>query len=126
MTHRFRFAVAVLLVATAAAAAPAGKSAKPPRTKSRPMTPEQRAIHALNRLTFGQRPGDVQKVMAIGVEKWIELELHPEQIDDKALDARIAPFRTVRMQTAQLIENFPPQQVLRAVQNGKFPMPSQP
>ncbi|MFZ0143842.1 MAG: DUF1800 family protein, partial [Candidatus Sulfotelmatobacter sp.] len=38
---------------------------------------ERRSLHALNRLTFGPRPGDVQQVMAIGVERWIDLQLHP-------------------------------------------------
>ena len=40
---------------------------------------QRRALHALNRLTFGPRPGDVQQVMAMGVEQWIELQLHPEK-----------------------------------------------
>ena len=47
---------------------------------------QRRALHALNRLTFGPRPGDVQQVMAIGVEQWIDLQLHPEKIDDSALE----------------------------------------
>jgi len=130
MTRWLRLAVASLLVfSTAAFAAPAGRnSTKPVRTKThaKPMTETQRAIHALNRLTFGPRPGDVQKVMAMGVDKWIDQQLQPDQIDDKALDSRLGPFRTVRMQTAQLIQNFPPQQMLRAVQSGRAPMPSDP
>ena len=48
---------------------------------------QKRALQALNRLTFGPRPGDVERVMAIGVDKWIDQQLHPEKIDDRALDA---------------------------------------
>ena len=48
---------------------------------------EKRALQALNRLTFGPRPGDVQQVMAMGVDQWIELQLHPGKIDDSALNA---------------------------------------
>src|SRR5579862_7945925 len=47
-----------------------------------------RALHALNRLTFGPRPGEVDKVLAKGVDSWIEDQLHPESIDDGALGAR--------------------------------------
>ena len=52
---------------------------------------QKRAVHALNRLAFGPRPGDLQQVMAIGVDRWIDLQLHPEKISDGALEARLAP-----------------------------------
>jgi uncharacterized protein (DUF1800 family) len=85
---------------------------------------QRRAQHALNRLTFGPRPGDVQRVIAIGVDKWIDLQLHPERIDDTALDTRLEPFRTLRMDTKELAENFPDGQEIKQVMNGKRPMPS--
>ena len=86
----------------------------------------QRALHAFNRLTFGPRPGDVEKVESMGVDKWIELQLHPEKIDNAALDARLAPFRTLKMDSREMVENFPPNQVLKAVSEGKMSMPSDP
>ena len=86
----------------------------------------KRALHALNRLTFGPRPGDVDRVVAMGVDKWIELQLHPEKIDDTALEARLAPYRTLRMNTKEIVENFPPPQLIEAVAHGKEPMPSDP
>src|SRR5438874_3932629 len=52
------------------------------------MDEQKRALHALNRLAFGPRPGDVERVTAIGVDKWIDQQLHPEKIDDRAIDAR--------------------------------------
>ena len=59
------------------------------KKKSRGRMDEQkRAVHALNRLTFGARPGDLERVTQLGVDKWIELQLHPEKIDDSALDAQ--------------------------------------
>jgi uncharacterized protein (DUF1800 family) len=85
---------------------------------------QKRALHALNRLTFGPRPGDVQLVMEIGVDKWIDLQLHPEKIDDSALDARLEPFRTTRMSSKELAQNFPDGQEINQVMNGKKPMPS--
>ncbi|HKW26368.1 MAG TPA: DUF1800 domain-containing protein, partial [Terriglobales bacterium] len=84
------------------------------------------ALHALNRLTFGPRPGDVQRVEAIGVDKWIELQLHPEKIDDSGLAARLEPLRTLRMSTREIVENFPPQPLIKAVADGKQPLPSDP
>ena len=90
------------------------------------MDQRKRAVHALNRLTFGPRPGDVQRVMAIGVDQWIDQQLHPEKIDDSALDARLAPFRTLRMPTREIVENFPSEQMIKAVADGKQSLPSDP
>src|SRR5271165_1809329 len=84
------------------------------------MDEQKRALHALDRLTFGPRPGDVQAVTAMGVDKWIELQLHPEKIDNAALDARLAPYRTLHMSAREMAMNFPPPQVLKAVQDGKL------
>jgi uncharacterized protein (DUF1800 family) len=86
----------------------------------------KRALHALNRLTFGPRPGDTQQVMAMGVDKWIDLQLHPERIDDSALDARLEPLRTLRMSNLEIAEDFPDQQIINQVMNGKRPMPTDP
>ncbi len=88
------------------------------------MDEHQRAMHALNRLTFGPRPGDVDRVMAMGVDKWVEQQLHPEKIDDSALQARLEPLRTLRMDSRQLAEAFPPPQVIKQVAEGKRGMPS--
>jgi len=90
------------------------------------MDQQKRAVHALNRLTFGPRPGDVDHVMAIGVDKWIDQQLHPDKIDDSALDARLSPLRTLHMDTREIVENFPPEQMIRAVADGKQSLPSDP
>ena len=100
------------------------KKDKPPGTIQ--MDEQKRAVHALNRLTFGPRPGDVERVTQLGVDKWIELELHPDKIDDSALDARLGPFRTLRMGTKEIVENFPPDQVIKQIADGKAPLPRDP
>ena len=87
---------------------------------------KKRAVHALNRLTFGPRPQDVQQVMALGVERWIDLQLHPEKVNDSALESRLAAFRTLRMSAKELAENFPDGQMIRQVMDGKRAMPSDP
>ena len=90
------------------------------------MDPHTQALHALQRLTFGPRPGDIEHITAVGLEKWIDQQLHPDHIDDSALDARLASFRTLHMDTREMVENFPPGPVIRAVMEGKKPMPSDP
>jgi uncharacterized protein (DUF1800 family) len=100
------------------------------RKKDKPaaaqMDQRKRAVHALNRLTFGPRPGDVDHLVAIGVDQWIEQQLHPDKMDDRALEARLSPFRTLRMDTREIVENFPPDQMIKAVADGKQPLPSDP
>ncbi len=115
-------ATGLLLIAGSGAQLDARKKEKPAGA----MDDQKRAVHALNRLTFGPRPGDVQRVTQMGVEKWIDLQLHPEKIDDSVLATRLAPFRTLRMDTHELVENFPPNQVIRQVANGKASLPSDP
>jgi uncharacterized protein (DUF1800 family) len=87
---------------------------------------QKRAAHALNRLTFGPRPGDIERVTAMGVDAWIDLQLHPEKMSDSAVDARLASFRTLRMSSHQMVEEFPDNQMIRQVMDGKKPMPSDP
>jgi uncharacterized protein (DUF1800 family) len=85
---------------------------------------QKRAVHALNRLTFGPRPGDVQRVMAIGVDAWIDQQLHPSKINDDALEGRLAPFRTLRMSPREVAEDFPDGGLVKQVMDGKKSMPS--
>ncbi len=87
---------------------------------------QKRALHALDRLTFGPRPGDIQAVTAIGVDKWIEQQLHPEKIDDSAMQARLAGYRTLPMSTREMLLEFPPNPLVKAVMDGKLPMPRDP
>jgi uncharacterized protein (DUF1800 family) len=84
------------------------------------------ALQALNRLTFGPRPGDIDQVLAVGVDRWIELQLHPDKIDDSALEARLEPLRTLHMSSKEISEDFPDPQEIRQIMNGKKSMPSDP
>ncbi|MGA2418972.1 MAG: DUF1800 domain-containing protein [Candidatus Acidiferrum sp.] len=91
-----------------------------------PLTETQRALQALNRLSFGPRPGDVPAVLAKGVDAWVEDQLHPESIDDSALNARLAPYNSTRMNPKQLTQWFPSDTIIRQVIAGKRPMPDDP
>jgi uncharacterized protein (DUF1800 family) len=90
------------------------------------LTEEQRALHALNRLTFGPRPGDLQKVMDAGVDDWIEQELHPEEIPDSVLEGKLGQFRTLRMSTRDLVQTFPNTNLVKSASEGKTPLPTDP
>jgi uncharacterized protein (DUF1800 family) len=73
-----------------------------------PAVPEddQAATHALNRLAYGPRPGDVEAVRGMGVAAWIERQLHPERISDAALDARLAPLTTLTLDAATIVRDY--------------------
>ena len=100
--------------------------AKKKETGAAPADEQRRAVHALNRLAFGPRPGDVQQVMAMGVDRWIDLQLHPEKISDDALQARLAAFRTLRMSSREMVDDFPDGAMIRQIVNGKRAMPNDP
>lgn len=69
---------------------------------------EDEAItHALNRLGYGPRPGDVERVRKIGLETWIAQQLHPETINDDALRPRLAEYSTLSMTPAALMSEYP-------------------
>ena len=122
---RHHTVTAVFLLA-AALAAPFAMGRKKDKPSSTGMDEQKRAVHALNRLTFGPRAGDVDRVVQMGIDRWIDLQLHPDRIDDSALDARLAPFRTLRMDTREIVENFPPEQLIRQIADGKAVMPRDP
>ena len=89
-------------------------SAKPASAK---LKEDQRILHVLNRLGFGARPGDVERVKAVGVDKYIEQQLFPEKIDDTASEARLQNLATLHMTTAELYEKYPqPGQLLQQLQ----------
>ena len=128
MRSRFQQLAPALAFAVVASAlcAQVALARKNKETSSSQMPEQKRAIHALSRLTFGPRPGDTNRVMAMGVDNWIDQQLHPDKIDDHALEARLAPLRTLRMDTREIVENFPPDQVIKAVAEGKQSLPSDP
>jgi uncharacterized protein (DUF1800 family) len=103
------------LVLTIAAAAlfaanfPRSASAAGPFDK--PLSQDQQIIHALNRLTFGIRPGDIEDVRRTGLSKWIEVQLHADQIpENPELDAKLKPLATLRMGLAEVVKEYTPPQ----------------
>jgi uncharacterized protein (DUF1800 family) len=74
---------------------------------------EGRVLHALNRLTFGPRPGEVAAVEAMGLTTWFDMQLDPGKIDDSALDAKLAAFPAMQLPQGELLARYPSQQMIR-------------
>ncbi|MGC1107522.1 MAG: DUF1800 domain-containing protein [Candidatus Acidiferrales bacterium] len=119
-------AVVVFLVATVfltlTPRADAGKSStseavnsdeKPPKSfaGNLPITQlneDEAILHALDRLAYGPRPGDVEHIRQMGLEKWIDEQLNFNSGDDAQLDAKLDEFKTLRMSSEELLEEYPP------------------
>src|SRR6185295_6114973 len=86
---------------------------------NKPLDKDQEILHALNRLTFGPRPGDVETVRKMGVKKWIDQQLHPERISESPeLAERLRPLESLRMSPAEIAANYPPPQLVQAMTKG--------
>jgi uncharacterized protein (DUF1800 family) len=84
------------------------------------LSSNQKTLHAVNRLTFGPRPGDVEAVRKMGVKKWVDLQLHPDRIpENPELLAKLKPLDTLQMPTRVMLEHYPSQQALAAMARGR-------
>jgi uncharacterized protein (DUF1800 family) len=82
---------------------------------------DRQIVHVLNRLTFGPRPGDVEEVRRVGLEKWIDLQLHSERIaENKTLEVRLKPLETLRMPPAQITKEYTQAQMQIVMMNQPF------
>ena len=81
------------------------------------LTEEQKIAHVLNRLGFGSRPGDIEKVKAIGLEKYIDQQLSPSSINDAVAESKVKSLEIFGMTTAEVFEKYPnPGALLRALE----------
>jgi uncharacterized protein (DUF1800 family) len=62
--------------------------------------------HVLNRIGYGARPGEVERVAAMGIPTYIERQLHPERIPDPEIDRRLAGLETLTMTSRELAERY--------------------
>jgi uncharacterized protein (DUF1800 family) len=91
------------------------------------LTSDQQVLHALDRLTFGPRPGDVEAVKRMGVKRWVELQLNPDRIRESAdLEAKLEPLESLRMTPLEAVEHYPGPQMIVAIAQGRQPMPDDP
>ena len=124
---RTRFAALLLSVAVAAVpTSQVGAAGALPLGAAVPKAPDDPATitHVLNRLTFGPRAGDVDRVRQVGLAAWIDQQLHPGRIDDCAAEARLPRLqdppdssdpREVRRFARRQIDTLASDKILRAV-----------
>ena len=91
-------AISFILLLTAAAGAPMVQASGP--------SDEAAILHLLNRLTYGPRPGDVERVRQIGIQQWLEQQLSPSRIDDSALEARLQRLETLNLDSATIQRDY--------------------
>jgi uncharacterized protein (DUF1800 family) len=135
---------AILLCSSLCLAAPVGvaqqtaDSSQPlAKTKSRPhdasnsvpgpisgqLRGDERILQALNRFTFGPRPGDLEAVRKMGLDKWFDQQLRPASIDETDLNARLAEFPAMQWSMADLFLRMPSNSMIRLAAGGKAQIP---
>jgi uncharacterized protein (DUF1800 family) len=106
----FTFVVDLPSVAATRTAAADRKPKQDPILKNLPITDlsvDEAIEHALNRLAYGARPGDADRIKQMGLAKWIDQQLNPKALDDSAMQARLGEYPTLGMSTTQLIAEYP-------------------
>ena len=112
-TIRARTAVVagVLLQLAVSACGPSPATKPSPAVGPRDLTRNQQAEHVLNRLAFGARPGETDRVRATGVDRWIEQQLHPETVSDSTLDLVMRALPAWTASARALADSFPQQDI---------------
>jgi uncharacterized protein (DUF1800 family) len=104
--------VALTLTAAATRVGPTPAKLNLPQTG---LSEDEQIVHVLNRLGFGPRPGDVDRVRAMGLEAYVEKQLQPQGIPDPEVERRLQPYRTLEMDPVALLVAYPPPQLLRGI-----------
>lgn len=83
------------------------------------LSSDEQIIHVLNRLGYGPRPGDIERIRKIGLEKYIDQQLNPDKIDDHNVEARLKDLDTLKMDVGQLVRAYPLPKLLNDNPKGK-------
>ncbi|HEY1730920.1 MAG TPA: DUF1800 family protein, partial [Terriglobales bacterium] len=110
-----------MVIPQAAFAAGARVPKRPERQA--PLTQQERVLHVLNRFTFGPRPGEVEEVEKMGLERWFQQQLQPQTIDDSAFEERMNEFPAMRLSQDDLMQQFPSQAMIRMSERRDVSMP---
>src|SRR5438876_4351604 len=89
------------------------------RSDVRELPADQQIIQALSRLIFGSKPGDIVKVRAIGLDNWIDQQLHPEKINDDALNSFVANYSALNQDQNALLRRYAEQRREPRERNGQ-------
>ncbi len=77
------------------------------RSSGKALTEDQKILHVLNRLGFGARPGDVEKVKAVGLKNYIERQLDSLSIPDSIAESKVRSLEVFNMSTAEVFAKYP-------------------
>ena len=80
---------------------------------------DQKILQVLNRFTYGPRPGDLERVRAIGINAWFQQQLNPDSIDDSALDKRLESYPAMQMPLNKLMSLYPTNTMIKQAMNGR-------
>lgn len=83
------------------------------------LSEEQKAIHLLDRISFGARPGDIEQLLKLGWGKYLDAQLHPERIPDQAVDEKLKNIESIHLSNAELARYYPPPQVIQQALKSK-------
>jgi uncharacterized protein (DUF1800 family) len=101
------FPIVLLVAAASMAGAQTSKvSTQGSAGMYRELLPEEQIQQVLNRLTFGPRPNDAAKVRAMGVDQWIDAQLHPERIDDPIADQLTSTYSIFKTSTPDIVRDY--------------------
>jgi len=67
----------------------------------------QAAAHLLDRFAYGPRPGDVDRVVAMGLETWLERQLGGG-LADPEVDRQLRGFESLDLSVREITETYPP------------------
>ncbi|MGC2657553.1 MAG: DUF1800 domain-containing protein [Bryobacteraceae bacterium] len=104
-------------------------AANPPQyvAFAKPLSKDQDLHHALDRLTFGPRPGDLDRIQSMGLDRFVDEELHPERVpENPLLRDRLAPLETLRLSARETYLRYPSPQLIRQVARGTVRLPDDP
>ena len=115
--RQFNQFCSVVLILTLSVATPLSVSAQKSKVSAPAvsrLTEQQKVLHLLDRITFGARPGEVERVNKIGWEKYLEEQMQPEKISDEAVAQKLQSLATLKMSDEQIVKTYdPPQNVIK-------------
>ena len=123
--HKFNQFCALALAGILAFSLPLGTWAQKAKSaKATKLTEEQKALHLLDRLSFGPRPGDVERVVQLGWDKYLDRQLYPDKLADEVVAQKLQPLETLTMSNEQIAKVYePPPQVIQQLREKFAPQP---
>lgn len=122
-----RRTIASLLMALLSLPVVGSAERRPAPTKtsdSLPLQGDEKLLQVLDRFTYGPRPGDLERLRAMGIQAWLKQQLAPNTIDDTALEKKLANYPAMKLPLPQLLAMYPTPNVLRKVMNGQQAQPA--